>query len=106
MPHHAPVAAWTEHGYRRWLARCDMCGAWRIVGWYYECYPPRDEPERGWWYACADCLLDAVDEMRVREAAKAQVVMRHALDELRGERMDGCWSDTVGELVRATDASH
>jgi hypothetical protein len=51
---------WTVEGGRRWFTHCDQCGRWRFVGWYYEVYPPLHSKgkEAGWWYACADCLVN------------------------------------------------
>lgn len=69
MPHHAPMAGWTECGCVRWFARCDVCRVRRVVGWYYECYGPL-RSDAGWWYSCADCLVEAVDELRDRSEDK------------------------------------
>mgnify|MGYP001564264700 CR=1 FL=1 len=59
MPHHARAAMWTVHHSRRWFTDCDQCGRWRILGWYYELYPPLHSKgeESGWGGACG-LLLD------------------------------------------------
>jgi hypothetical protein len=62
MPHHARAAGWTSESSRRWFARCDQCSRWRFLGWYYEVYPPLKGSEAGWWWACADCLVDILSE--------------------------------------------
>lgn len=64
MPHHARAAMWTSAHSHRWFARCDQCGRWRLFGWYYELYPPLRSKgsEAGWWWACADCLVDIISD--------------------------------------------
>jgi hypothetical protein len=90
MPHHARTAAWTEHGHRRWFATCDQCGRRRLVGWYYEVYPPIGSTgaAAGWWYACADCLVDTLgeqlDEAREEPELEVSPIGGHAVG------FDGC----------------
>lgn len=61
MPHHARAAGWTARGSLYWFHRCDdQCGRWRLVGWYYEVYPPLHS--KGWWWACADCLVNIISD--------------------------------------------
>ncbi len=64
MPHHARATMWTVEGQRRWFARCDQCHRWRLIGWYYEVYPPigSEGKAAGWWYACTDCLVDTLSD--------------------------------------------
>lgn len=64
MPHHARAAMWTSEHSHRWFARCDQCGCWRLFGWYYEVYPPLHGKGKasGWWWACADCLVDTISD--------------------------------------------
>jgi hypothetical protein len=47
-----------------WFHRCDQCRRRRLVGWYYEVYPPigSEGDESGWWWACADCLVNIVSD--------------------------------------------
>lgn len=72
MPHHAKASGWTSTGQRRWFTHCDQCRRWRLLGWYYEVYPPIDSKgkEAGWWWACADCLVNIVSDQlaKCREA--------------------------------------
>ncbi len=69
MPHHARAAGWPTEGSRMWFHHCDQCGRRRLVGWYYEVYPPLHSKgsEAGWWWACADCLVTIVSD-RLDEA--------------------------------------
>lgn len=64
MPHHARASGWTSEGSRMWFHRCDQCSRRRLVGWYYEVYPPigSEGDEAGWWWACADCLVNIVSD--------------------------------------------
>jgi len=80
-----------------WFHRCDQCRKRRLVSWYFEVYPPLHSKGKasGWWWMCADCLVNTISD-RLTEQALA---LRHALDELRGERLDACWGDTVAELA-------
>lgn len=71
MPHHARAAMWTVKHSHRWFARCDQCLRWRFFGWYYELYPPLHSKGEasGWWWACADCLVDIIsDRLAVDDA--------------------------------------
>ncbi len=65
MPHHAKAAGWIAKGERKWFFRCDQCGRWRLVCYYYEVYPLRHSKSGvvGWWYACADCLVSTVSAL-------------------------------------------
>ncbi len=71
MPHHARAAGWTEHGEGRWWHRCDQCLRRRVVGHYFEVYPPLGSrgPEAGWWWACADCMADIIG-IKLQEAER------------------------------------
>lgn len=73
MPHHARAAMWTSKHSCRWFACCDQCGRWRLFGWYYEVYPPvrSTPPESGWWWACADCLVDIISDRLFKESESA-----------------------------------
>lgn len=74
MPHHAKASGWTTNGSRLWFHRCDQCGRRRFVGWYYEVYPPLHSKGKaaGWWYACADCLVDIISDQLEEQMKKNQ----------------------------------
>lgn len=79
-----------------WFRRCDQCGKCRWVGTYYEVYPPLGSKgdAAGWWYACADCLLDMISD-RLDDGREIMIM---ALQELVGDRIDGTWDETVDRL--------
>ena len=65
--------SWSRHAYGQVFKRCDVCGRRRWWTLYYEMYG--DCPgcarcqEKGrathtsvWWWACTDCLVDALGE--------------------------------------------
>lgn len=79
-PHHARTAAWTSTATRRWVSRCDVCGQWRLVADYYECYAPFGTGG-GWWFSCGGCLLDVVDDLRAAVTQAAAGVVE----------ADQCW---------------
>lgn len=82
-----------------WFHRCDQCSRRRLVGWYYEVYPPigSEGDESGWWWACADCLVNIVSDQLSAEDEPAPEPI------LGGHEVGQDWCDN---FTPGTDGVH
>lgn len=62
------VGGWITEPAIRWFQRCERCGRWRLVGYYFEVYSLANCEHPCWWYECLWCFVDTITQEAERDS--------------------------------------